>query len=293
MLGRTGEAAMTKPLTSGAGIGLRTAHFSDFMALRPDVPFVEVHAENHLGGGAMRRVLHDVRTSHEVSLHCVGLSIGSSRFDASHAVRIRRLADEIQPVLVSDHLSLSMVEGQYSNDLLPLPYTEEALKVACAHVRRAQDILGRQILIENPSRYLSWSHSTIPEHDFLDALAVQTGCALLFDVNNLYVTARNEGLDPLACLKAFPARHVREIHLAGHDTVELEGQPVRIDTHDRPVSDEVWDLFRASQRSFGRQPTFIEWDSELPSLDVLLAEARRASTIMTHSTGELIHAAAG
>jgi uncharacterized protein (UPF0276 family) len=283
---------MTKQLTSGAGIGLRTTHFSDFMALRPDVPFVEVHAENHLGGGAMRQVLHDVRRDHDISLHCVGLSIGSRRFDRSHATRIRRLANEIQPALVSDHLSLSTLEGQYSNDLLPLPYTEEALAVACAHVRQAQDILGQQILIENPSRYLSWSHSTISEHDFLEALATRTGCALLCDVNNIYVTARNEGLDPLACLQAFPAKHIREVHLAGHDIVELEGHMMRIDTHDRPVCDDVWDLFTAAQNIFGAQPTLIEWDSELPSLDVLLAEAGRASSIMTNSKERLIHAAA-
>jgi len=283
---------MNKRLTSGAGIGLRTKHFSDFMALRPDVPYVEVHAENHLGGGAMRKALRDVRQSHEISLHCVGLSIGSTRFDETHALRIRQLAEEIEPVLVSDHLSLSTLEGRYSNDLLPLPYTEEALDVACTHVRQAQDILGRQILIENPSRYLSWTHSTIAEHDFLEALAVRTGCALLCDINNIYVTARNEGLDPLSCLLAFPAKHIREVHLAGHDTVKVEGHVMRIDTHDRPVCGDVWDLFRAAQNIFGTQPTLIEWDSELPSIDVLLAEAGRATSIMTDSTEGLIHAAA-
>lgn len=240
----------------------------------------------------MRQALFGVRCDYQISLHCVGLSLGSIQFDTAHAARIRRLVDDIDPALVSDHLSVSTLDGVYSNDLLPLPYTQDALDLMVQHVDQAQTVLGRQMLIENPSRALSWAHSTIPEHEFLAQLAQRTGCGLLCDVNNIFVSAMNQGADPLASLLSFPARYVREIHLAGHDTVELEGYPIRIDTHDRPVCADVWTLFEHACDLFGDQPVLVEWDSELPELPILLDEARRAAHTKSRLTHEVAHAAA-
>jgi uncharacterized protein (UPF0276 family) len=266
---------MPAVLSPAIGIGLRSKHIRDFEALRPDLPFVEIHAENHLCGGAMRQVLQRVRRDYDISVHCVGMSLGSATLDKDHIIRVRSLVDEIEPFLVSDHLSVSTLETVYTNDLLPIPYTEEALDRFCAHVNQAQELLGRQILIENPSRYISYAHSTLSDEEFLDATAQRTGCGLLCDVNNIFVTARNEGRDPGRALAAFPMAHVREFHLAGHDTVGGATGTVRIDTHDRPVCDDVWRLFeRACQGA--KAPTLIEWDNDLPTLEVLLGEAAKA-----------------
>jgi uncharacterized protein (UPF0276 family) len=240
----------------------------------------------------MRRALHDVRKDYDISLHCVGMSVGSQALDRSHIDRIRCLIDEIDPFLVSDHLSISQLGAVYTNDLLPLPYTEESLRLVCAHVDEVQILLGREILVENPSRYVSYAHSTISEDEFLDALAKQTGCGLLCDVNNIFVTAGNERRDPLRALLAFPHAHVREFHLAGHDTVTLGGGLVRIDTHDRPVCPEVWELYEAACQLVRGVPTRIEWDNDLPALEVLLDEAAKASNLQKTALTRSIHAAA-
>jgi uncharacterized protein (UPF0276 family) len=269
---------MPADLSPAIGIGLRSKHIRDFEALRPALPFVEIHAENHLCGGAMRQVLHRLRRDYAISMHCVGMSLGSKTLDKDHIARIKSLVDEIDPFLVSDHLSISTMGAVYTNDLVPLPYSEEALSRFCAHVERAQEMLGRQLLIENPSRYVSYVHSTLTEGEFLDAVAKRTGCALLCDVNNIFVTARNEGQDPQAALAAFPMAHVREFHLAGHDTVVGASGTVRIDTHDRPVCEEVWHLFEQACRS-ARAPALIEWDNDLPELGVLLGQAAEARAI--------------
>ncbi|MEQ1753130.1 MAG: DUF692 domain-containing protein [Micropepsaceae bacterium] len=274
------------------GIGLRTRHYNAFRSRRPELPFIEVHAENHLAGGMMRRMLHELRPDYAISLHCVGMSIGSSTLDAAHVKRIRTLVDDIDPLLVSDHLSVSVLDGVYTNDLFPLAYTEEALDLACLHVDQVQSLLGRQLLVENPSRYFSYAHSTISEPQFLEALAERTGCGLLCDVNNVYVTALNEGQDPLAALVAFPSRHVRELHLAGHDKVQVGADTILIDTHDRPVCADVWRLFETAGAFFEGAPALVEWDSELPELEVLLEEAARADAIRNISKRKVTHAAA-
>lgn len=269
---------MPADLSPATGIGLRSKHIRDFETFRPDLPFVEIHAENHLCGGAMRQVLHRLRRDYDISMHCVGMSLGSAILDKDHIARIKSLVDEIEPFLVSDHLSVSTVGSVYTNDLLPVPYTEEALDRFCAHVDEAQELLGRQILIENPSRYLSYAHSTLSDEEFLGAVARRTGCGLLCDVNNIFVTARNGGRDPHSALAAFPMAHVREFHLAGHDTVVAASRTTRIDTHDRPVCDEVWEFFESACLS-ACAPTLIEWDNDLPELEVLLGEAGKARTV--------------
>ncbi|MBI1211325.1 MAG: DUF692 family protein [Alphaproteobacteria bacterium] len=263
------------------GIGLRTPHLREFLALRPPVPFVEVHTENHLCRGVMREALHDVRKSHDISFHCVGMSIGSAQgIDRAHLLAIRELVDEIDPMLVSDHLSMSTLDGTFTNDLLPLPYTEEALDHVAAQVDAVQTLLKRQILIENPSRYFSYRHSTLDEGSFMTELTRRTSCGLLLDVNNVFVTASNTGEDPVKLLRQYPLDAVGEMHLAGHDTVGSAGKALRIDTHDRPVCDDVWQLFAAAA-AHTRAPALIEWDNELPTLDVLLSEASKANRIAT------------
>jgi uncharacterized protein (UPF0276 family) len=265
------------PIASRAlGIGLRAPHIARFLALRPSVPFVEVHTENHLCGGPMRRALHALRPDYGVSLHCVGLSIGSAGGpDETHLARIAGLAREIEPLFVSDHLSASVFAGLYSNDLIPVPYTEESLALAIVHVLRVQEVLGRTILVENPSRYVAWHSPAMREGEFLGELAQATGCGILCDVNNIYVTAKNFGLDPNAELSRFPAAAVRELHIAGHATEEDDGGTLLIDTHDRKPCNEVLALYSQAQARFGAAPALLEWDAELPELEDLLAEAKR------------------
>jgi uncharacterized protein (UPF0276 family) len=242
------------------------------------VPFVEVHTENHLCGGPMRRALHALRPDYGVSLHCVGLSIGSAGgLDEAHLARIATLAREIEPLCVSDHLSASVFAGLYSNDLIPVPYTEESLALAIAHVLRVQEVLGRTILVENPSRYVAWYSPAMREGAFLAALAEATGCGVLCDVNNIYVSAMNFGSDPYEELSRFPASAVRELHIAGHATEEDDGGTLLIDTHDREPCDEVLALYAAARQRFATAPALLEWDAELPALEDLLSAAGRVA----------------
>jgi uncharacterized protein (UPF0276 family) len=258
------------------GIGLRAPHIARFLALRPAVPFVEVHTENHLCGGPMRRALHALRPDYGVSLHCVGLSIGSAApLDEEHLARIAVLAREIEPLFVSDHLSASVFAGLYSNDLVPVPYTEEMLALAVEHVQRIQEVLGRAILVENPSRYVAWRASSLHEGEFLAELAQAAGCGVLCDVNNIYVSAKNFGRDPFDELSRFPAAAVRELHIAGHATEADDAGALLIDTHDRKPCDDVLKLYAEARTRFGGVPGLLEWDAELPELEDLLAEAER------------------
>src|SRR5215510_12115436 len=214
-----------------AGIGLRFQHHQSVIDTQPDVPWMEVHTENYMGGGTALRYLDAIRRDVPISLHGVGLSLGSAEgLDPAHLERIRRVAERIEPGLMSEHIAWSVIDGSYLADLLPLPMTEEALDVVCRHVDEVQDVLGRRILIENPSSYLQYTHSTIPEWEFLSAVVERTGCGILCDVNNIYVSACNHGWDASAYLAALPARAVGEIHLAGHAVRQLEGGKVlRID----------------------------------------------------------------
>jgi len=226
---------------------------------------------------ALDRLL-ELRRDYPVSIHAVALSLGSAEeLDRTHLGRLKALIARVEPVLVSEHLAWSAIGGAYLNDLLPLPYTEECLELFSRHVEEAQEVLGRRLLIENPSSYLRFRHSTIPEAEFLTETARRTGCGILCDVNNIYVSARNFAFDPRAYLDALPAQAIGEIHLAGHHAAE--DVDILIDDHGSRVAQPVWELYAAALRRFGLMPTLIEWDTSLPALDVLLEEARHAQEL--------------
>lgn len=264
-------------LPARAGIGLRSPHVDEVRATRPALSWLEVHPENYLGGGPAVRALEAIRADYPLSFHAVGLSVGSAEgVDRRHLNRIKGLVDRFQPAMVSEHLAWSQAGGAYLNHLLPLPYTEESLAAVCRNVDEVQTTLGRRVLVENPSGYLRFAASTIPEPEFLSALAARTGCGLLCDVNNIHVTAENLGLDARAYLAALPGDAIGEIHVAGHSVNEAAGRPILIDDHGSPVSHAVWTLYEEALRRFGPRPTLVEWDTAIPPLDTLMAEARRA-----------------
>ena len=263
------------------GIGLRAPHVAEIIATPPPVGWLEVHVENYLGGGPAPRVLDAIRRAHPLSLHGVGLSLGSAEgLDRRHLERLAGLVRRIEPALVSEHLSWSITGGAYLNHLLPLPYTEESLELVCRHVSQSQEALGRRLLIENPSSYLRFRHSPIPEPEFLGELARRTGCGLLCDVNNVFVTCHNLGQDPAAYLAALPSDAIGEIHLAGHSSNDVDGRIVLIDDHGSRVAPAVWALYEQAVRRIGPRPTLIEWDTDIPELPVLLEEAARAGRIL-------------
>jgi len=254
----------------GFGLGLRKPHYREFLEHRVAVDFVEVISENFMvDGGKPRQILRDVRERYPVALHGVSMSIGSADgLDGAYLARLRALVDEIEPLFVSDHLSWSRVEGFNSHDLLPLPYTREALDVVCANIGRAQDALAREMLIENPSSYIDFAPADMSEWQFLDAVCARTGCGLLLDVNNVFVSATNHGFDPIAYLDGLPHGRVRQIHLAGHS----QGRDLLIDTHDRAVPGSVWDLYAHVLPRLGPVATMIERDDDIPPLSDLLKE---------------------
>ncbi len=268
-------------LPSRAGIGLRAPHVGELLATRPAVPWLEVHPENYLGGGAALASLEAVRRDYPIALHGVGLSLGTAgEIDRRHLDRLRSLVNRIEPCLVSEHLSWSTAAGVYLNHLLPLPYTNETLAVVAGHIHEVQDALGRRILIENPSSYLRFRHSPIPEPEFLVELSRRAGCGLLCDVNNIHVTAWNLGLDAASYLDALPRDAIGEIHLAGHAENDADGRAILIDDHGSPVAPAVWKLYDRALERFGPVPTLIEWDTDIPELAVLLAEARVADGLL-------------
>ncbi|MFO1027026.1 MAG: DUF692 domain-containing protein [Acetobacteraceae bacterium] len=275
------------PIQASAGIGLRFPHHAAMLAERPPVAWLEVHAENYMGGGAALAYLTAIRQHYPLSLHAVGLSLGSADgLDRRHLERLATLVDRIEPGLVSEHLAWSITGGHYVADLLPLPLTEEALDVVCRNVDVMQTRLGRTILVENPSTCLRFRHSTIPEWEFLTAVAARTGCGLLCDVNNIAVSAANHGFDPLQYLHGLPPACVGEIHVAGHSVHTLPGgRTIRIDDHGSRVSDAVWGLLAAATARFGAVPTLVEWDNDIPPLPVLLAEADAAQQVLDRATG--------
>jgi uncharacterized protein len=265
------------PIPAHAGIGLRFPHHRIVAESRPDIAWLEVHTENYMGGGMPLHYLDAIRRDYPISLHGVGLSLGSAEgIDAAHLWRVREIAARIEPGLVSEHLSWSVAGGIYLADLLPLPMTEEALGIVCRHVDQVQNALDRRLLIENPSSYLQFSHSTIPEWEFLAEVAARTGCGILCDVNNVYVSACNHGWDASRYLAGLPAKAVGEIHLAGHTVREVNGRTLRIDDHGSSVSEAVWSLYAEALKLFGSVPTLIEWDTNIPAFDVLLDEATKA-----------------
>ncbi len=264
----------------GFGLGLRPQHYPDFLETAVPVDFVEVISENFMiEGGRPRHILDQMRERHPVAMHGVSMSVGSADgLDLDYLRRLKALADHVDPLFVSDHLCWTRIEGFNSHDLLPLPYTEEALDIVCANVAQAQDVLERPMLIENPSSYLQFAIDSMTEWQFLDALCDRTGCSLLLDVNNIFVSATNHGFDPIAYLDGVPADRVRQIHLAGHS----QGRDRLIDTHDQPVPPSVWTLYAEACRRVGPVATMIERDDNIPPLADLLAELDIARSMATH-----------
>jgi hypothetical protein len=259
------------------GLGLRAPHVREVLSTRPRIGWLEIHAENYFTLGPASAQLETIRQDYPVSLHGVGLSLGSAEgLSPSHLARLADLARRSEPFLISEHLSWSVTDDVYLNDLLPLPYTEEALDIVAGNIDRAQEALGRRILIENPSRYLRYRHSTLSEPDFLTELVRRTGCGILCDVNNIFVSAKNLGLDAASYIAALDPASIGEIHLAGHSQCERGGRTILIDDHGSEVNLLVWALYHLAIERFGLVPSLIEWDTDIPDLATLLAEARRA-----------------
>jgi uncharacterized protein len=275
-----GSFASPYPTPVSPGIGLRAPHIEEVLTCRPDVAWFEVHPENYMYDTMALAALERVRSRYPLSLHGVALSLGSAGpLDRPHLDRLKSLVDRLDPFLVSEHMAWSVNDGAHFNDLLPLPWTEEALETMSSHVAEVQDVIGRRILVENPSGYLRFRHSTMGEAVFLADLVRRTGCGLLCDVNNIYVSAQNIQTDPIEYLDLLPAAAVGEIHVAGHAVNILGNRTVLIDDHASPVSEGVWALYREALTRFGCRPTLIEWDADLPPLDTLLSEAAKAGDV--------------
>ena len=267
---------------SGAGVGLRLPHLAEVAATRPSVPWLEIHPENFLANPHATELLLEVRRDYPISVHTVGVSVGSvGGIDYVHLRRVRSLVDMIDPVLVSGHLAWSTHDGEYLNDLLPLPYDEETLRLVAAHIEEVQDSLGRPYLLENPSSYVGFD-STMSELDFLCELVRRTGCRLLCDVSNVYLSAHNLGYGPYGYIDGLPVGDIGELHLGGFTSEEDEadqGAEILIDTHAARIAEPVWELYAHAVRRFGAKPTLIEWDNDIPPFAALLAEARRADEV--------------
>lgn len=277
---------------AGSGIGLRAAHHKDILEQKPDIGWLEAHSENYFGaGGPPISCLEQLRRDYPISLHGVGLSLGSAEgLNAEHLQKLKTLSDRIQPALISEHLSWSGTGGRFTPDLLPLPMTQEALDIIATNVDTAQEKLGRAILVENPSAYLSFREVEMTEPEFLSALAKRTGCGILLDVNNIYVSAHNTAAFSAAgYLSALPGHAIGEIHVAGHQVNTTEKETILIDAHNNPVCDDVWDLYEMALALFGDIPTLIEWDNDLPPLQRLVREARTADAIRARLRQEKRH----
>ena len=285
MFERSDSALASTSIPATAGIGLRFQHHREVAEQKPGIGWMEVHSENYMGGGAALGYLAAIRRDYPISLHGVGLSLGTAEgIDARHLKRLAELVQRIEPGLISEHVAWSVSDGTYLADLLPLPMTEEALDVVCRGVSTMQDGIRRQVLVENPSSYLRYRHSTIPEWEFMAAIAHRTGCGILCDVNNIVVSASNHGFDARDYVNNLPARGIGEIHVAGHSIRELGGgRSIRIDDHASRVSGEVWDLLGHAIARFGAVPTLIEWDNEIPGLSTLLDEAAKARAVIAHA----------
>jgi uncharacterized protein (UPF0276 family) len=270
--------SLPAPLPPVAGIGMRAPHVARVLSERPPLGWLEVHSENYfIDGGPALAALEKLRANYPVSLHGVGLSLGSAdALDMEHLARLKRLAERIQPAAISEHLCWGRVDGRHLNDLLPLPFTEEAIALCCDRIDAVQSALGRALLVENVSTYLRFGADAMAEWDFVAAVVARSGCRLLFDVNNVYVNAVNHGFDPQAYLAAMPGAAIAEMHLAGFDA----SGPCLIDTHGARVAPPVWSLYREAIERFGPKPTLIEWDTDLPELEVLADEAAIAQSIL-------------
>ena len=282
-MAHTPPARPEAPTPAAAGVGLRPVHYRHILEHRPAVGWFEVHPENYMGaGGPPHRYLEAIREDYPLSLHGVGLSIGGAHpLDRAHLARLAALVRRYQPDLFSEHLAWSTHSGGFLNDLLPLPYTEATLAHVAHHVIHTQDALRRRILVENPATYLRFTESSLAETQFLEELACRTGCGLLLDVNNVFVSAINHGFDPGAYIDRFPMRFVEEIHVAGHAQREDDrGQPLLIDSHDTTVAEPVWRLLEQALARTGPRPVLVEWDSSIPAWDALMREALRAQRFL-------------
>ena len=267
-------------ITPAAGVGLRPPHYREMLARRPPLAFLEVHSENYFGaGGPPHHYLEQLRPDYPFSLHGVGLSLGSTDpLDKTHLAKLKRLADRYQPELLSDHLCWTSAGGTHAHDLLPLPFTRAMARHVARRILEAQDTLGRRLLVENASAYVAFAESEMTEWEFVNEVVAEADCLLLLDVNNVYVNAVNHGFDARDYLDAMPVARVAEIHLAGFDTDEWV--QCLVDTHGKPVHAPVWALYRDIIRRIGARPTLIEWDADIPPLDVLLDEAAKANAIL-------------
>ena len=274
------RAFQSLAIPATAGIGLRSPHMKEMLSRRPSAGWLEVHAENYMGDGAGVDALEKLRETYPLSVHGVGLSLGSARgVDQSHLQRLRKVCERFQPDLVSEHLAWSVADGAYLNDLLPLRYDEEALTIVARNVETVQDTLKRRVLIENLSAYIAFADSSMNEAEFLAELVERTGCGLLLDVNNVQVSAHNLQYDAEAFIDTLPADSIGEIHLAGHATNQVGADIVLIDDHGSRVPPVVWTLYRHAISRLGPRPTLIEWDTDVPVLDVLLGEAMWADML--------------
>jgi uncharacterized protein (UPF0276 family) len=269
------------------GIGLRLPHLAEVVATRPPVGWFEIHPENFLANPHATELLIDAAREYPISVHTVGVSVGSAHgLDAAHLERLAKLVERVNPFLVSGHLAWSTAHGQYLNDLLPLPYTEETLRLVANQLARVEDRLGRRYLLENPSTYVGFAHSTMTEVEFLGELVSRTGCQLLCDVSNVFVSGHNMEYDPYEYLDRLPAGAVGELHLGGftpEDDDARPGETVLIDSHADAIHESVWPLYAHALQRFGDAPTLIEWDNEIPALARLVGEAKRADDVRVHA----------
>jgi uncharacterized protein (UPF0276 family) len=273
-------------LSPSVGVGFKPEHYDGIGEAPGPLGFIEIHAENYMGaGGLPHAMLERLCADYALSVHGVGLSIGGvGPLDQAHLQRLKLLCNRYEPASFSEHLAWSTHEGSYLNDLLPLPYTEETLRHIIDHIDEVQSALKRQMLLENPSTYVRFDESTIPETEFLKTIAERTGCGLLLDVNNVFVSSTNHALDARAYLDAFPLAHVREIHLGGHtEDADDEGALLLIDAHGSPTADLVWTLYAETIAKTGPIATLIEWDNDVPAWPVLRAEIERAHAILTQA----------
>lgn len=258
----------------GAGLGLRSSHYQQIFETKPDVPWFELLSDNYMADGGLPILKAEkIREDYPVTLHGVGMSLGSADpLNLDYLGKLKALAERIEPVYVSDHIAWVSVGGKYTHDLLPLPYTNETLNHLCERIDQAQNVLGRKILVENPSSYMTFHSTDMTEWDFIKGITEKTDCDLLLDINNIYVSAINHDFDPYEYLRGIPSERVKEIHLAGYEKMDK----YLFDTHGYQVHPPVWDLYRAALKQFGAVPTLIEWDTDVPSFDTLRQEAQKA-----------------
>ena len=271
-----------RPVPAKAGIGLRSTHFKEILNNNIQIPWLEIHSENfYAEGGIARNILDRISEKFPLSFHCVGLSLGSAQsINKEHLNKLKTLVDLYNPALVSDHISWSNFAGNTANDLLPIPYTNESLEIITNNIKHVQDILGRQILVENPSTYLEFKQNDMHEWEFINQLTDKADCALLLDINNIFVTCFNHKISTSTYLKNIDTTKIKEIHLAGFEEQLIDEETILIDTHGTKVTIDVWDLYRNLISKTGKLPTLIEWDTNIPKLDVLIGEMHKAQNIL-------------